>query len=214
MKKITYLTSLVLALLVASCSPSTKILGSWASPNKKMGGYKDLVILGISESVISRQTFEDQIQLALTNDGIKASNSSVIIPPGTKPSESEKEKFVQALKAQGHDAVMTIALLDQTSESRYVPGTSAYTPMMYGGFYRSYWGYYNYYSPMMYDPGYYTTDKSYFLEANVYDVNTEELIWSSQSETTNPANLEAFAHAFAAVISDQLLKDGIIVKNK
>jgi len=212
MKKITYFAGFVLALLVASCSPSTKILGSWANPEKKAGGYQDVVIIGISESVISRQTFEDQIQKVLVQDGIKAANSSVIIPPGTKPSPEEKDKFAQALKAQGHDAVLTVALLDQTQDTRYVPGTTTYAPMMYGGYYRSYWGYYNRYSPMMYDPGYYTTDKSYYLEANLYDVETEQLVWSAQSETTNPANLEAFARTFAMVISDQMIKDGVIVK--
>ncbi|GMQ26752.1 hypothetical protein Aoki45_34350 [Algoriphagus sp. oki45] len=211
MKKFSLLATLAFVALV-SCSPSTKILGSWASPEKKAGGYDDVVIIGISESVISRQTFEDQIQSVLTQDGIKASNSSVIIPPGTKPSPEEKEKFAQALRDQGHDAVLTVALLDQTQESRYVPGTTTYSPMMYGGYYRSYWGYYNYYSPMMYDPGYYTTDKNYFLEANLYDVETEQLVWSAQSETTNPANLEAFARTFAMVISDQMIKDGVIVK--
>ena len=65
---------------------------------------------------------------------------------------------------------------------------------------------------MMYDPGYYTTDKSYYLEANLYDVESEQLVWSAQSETTNPANLEAFARTFAMVISDQMIKDGVIVK--
>ncbi|TDQ19694.1 hypothetical protein DFQ04_1519 [Algoriphagus boseongensis] len=214
MKKITNLFILSLGMILFACSPSTKILGSWASPEKQAGGYNDIMILGISESVIGRQTFEDQVQNVLTQDGIKASNSSSIIPPGTRPSESEKEKFAQQLRAKGHDAILTVALLDQTNETRYVPGTTAYAPMGYGGYYRSYWGYYNYYSPLMYDPGYYTTDKNYYLEANLYDVNTEQLVWSSQSETTNPANLEAFARAFAMVISDQMIKDGIIIKKK
>ncbi|GKS69445.1 hypothetical protein W03_14490 [Nitrosomonas sp. PY1] len=191
------------------------MIGSWTNPEKKRGEYHDIVIFGISENIISRKAFENHIQNALIQDGIKASNSSVVIPQGKKLIEFEKEKFIKTLQAQGHDAVLTVALLDKTTETRYVPGTAMYAPpMAYGGYYGSYWGYYNYYSPMMYDPGYYTTDKNYFLEANVYDVETDSLIWSAQSETTNPDNLESFAKSFASVISEQLIKDGIIIKKK
>lgn len=179
-----------------------------------MQGYRDIVIFGISENIIRRQAFEDQIKNVLVEDGVKASNSSVVIPQGTRLIEFEKEKFIKKLKDQGYDAVLTVALLDQTNETRYVPGTMYAPPMAYGGYYSSYWGYYNYYSPMMYDPGYYTVDKNYFLEANVYDVETESLIWSAQSETTNPDGLEAFARNFAVVISERMIKDGVIVKRR
>lgn len=212
MKKIRIFASLVLAALLVSCSSGTLILGSWSNPEKKTGGYQDIVVFGISESVISRQTFENQIQTVLNQAGIKASNSLILIPPGTRLSDSEKEKLAKQLKDQGHEAVLTVALLDQTQESRYVPGTTSYAPMMYGGFYRSYWGYYSRFSPVMYEPGYYTTDKNYYLEANLYDVASEQLVWSAQSQTTNPANLESFANSFATTITGQMVRDGILIK--
>jgi hypothetical protein len=58
---------------------------------------------------------------------------------------------------------------------------------MYGaGFY----GYYNYWSPTLYSPGYYTTDKTYFIEANAYDMETQKIIWSVQSKAENPSGIE------------------------
>lgn len=206
--------AMVVFFLVGACSSNTKMLGSWTAPEKKAGGYHDVVIFGISENIISRQAFENQIESVLIKDGIKASNSSMVIPQDARLTKFEKEKFIKTLKDQGHDAVLTIALLDQTTETRYVPGSMYAPPMAYGGYYGSYWRYYNYYGPMMYDPGYYTTDKNYFMEANLYDVATESLIWSAQSETTNPDNAKAFAKDFAQVISEQMLKDGVIVQTK
>lgn len=64
----------------------------------------------------------------------------------------------------------------------------------------------------MYTPGYYDTDKKYYIEINLYDAETDELVWSSQSETTNPPSLESFAPTFALTVVNQLIKDGLIVK--
>ena len=64
----------------------------------------------------------------------------------------------------------------------------------------------------MYDPGYYATDKNYYLEINLYDAKTEELVWSAQSETTNPSSIETFSNSFSQLVVNQLIKDGLISK--
>ena len=87
-----------------------------------------------------------------------------------------------------------------------------YSPMGYGGYYGRFYGYYSYYNPVMYDPGYYATDKNYYIEMNLYDAQTEALVWSAQSETTNPSSIESFSKTFAQSVEYQLVKDGIISK--
>ena len=84
--------------------------------------------------------------------------------------------------------------------------------MRYGGYYGRFTGYYSYYNPVMYDPGYYATDKNYYLEINLYDAKTEELVWSAQSETTNPTSIETFSNSFSQLVVNQLIKDGLISK--
>jgi hypothetical protein len=84
--------------------------------------------------------------------------------------------------------------------------------MGYGGYYGRFTGYYSYYNPVMYDPGYYATDKNYYLEINLYDAKTEELVWSAQSETTNPSSIETFSYSFSQLVVNQLIKDGLISK--
>ena len=212
MRKLNAIVVLVLLAAIASCSPSTKITGSWKAPEAKAGGYSNIFVTALTDKLVARQTIENDLDAILEEDGITASSSFDIIPPGFKATPENKEKVLSAIQAAGHDAILTIALLDQTSETRYVPGTTMYSPMAYGGYYGRFYGYYSYYNPVMYDPGYYTTDKNYYLEMNLYDAQTEALVWSAQSETTNPSTIESFSKTFAQSVEYQLIKDGIIAK--
>ncbi|WP_035464800.1 hypothetical protein [Algoriphagus vanfongensis] len=203
---------LVITLLIlGACSPSVKILGSWTSPNKPAGGYDDLFVTALTDNILARQTVETDLDNLLMEDGVNAQSSFDILPPGFKSNGVDKDQILSKIRELGNDAILTVAVLDQTNETRYVPGTTMYSPMGYG-YYGSFWGYYNYYNPVMYDPGYYTTDKNYYLEANLYDAETEELVWSSQSETTNPASIETFSKTFSETVVNQLIKDGLIIK--
>jgi hypothetical protein len=44
----------------------------------------------------------------------------------------------------------------------------------------------------------------------LYDAETEDLIWSAQSETYNPVNLETFSENFAEEIVEELQAKKII----
>ncbi|MDX5337810.1 MAG: hypothetical protein LPK25_02210 [Cyclobacteriaceae bacterium] len=209
MKKLTLLASIALSALLFSCSPSTKIIGSWSSPDKPSSPYSKILITGLTSNLVNRQAFEESIAQKLEEDGIEAASSLTLIQVGSAKDEEGMKKALETIRSAGFDGIVTVALLDQTSETRYVQGTSYY-PMGYGGYYGRYSGYYGYYGAMTYDPGYYTTDKMYYIEVNLYDAETESLVWSSQSETTNPSNLEAFSHTFAAVVVDRMIKDGLI----
>lgn len=169
----------------------------------------------MTSNLVNRQAFEEELAATLlAEDGVKATGNLTLIPVGSAKDKEGTAKAVEAVRAAGHDGILTVALLDQTSESRYVPGSTMYSPMAYGGYYGYFGGYYGFYGPMTYDPGYYTTDKMYYIEVNLYDVKSEKLVWSSQSETTNPSSLEAFSHTFAGVVVDQMIKDGVIAKGK
>ncbi len=209
MKKNNFILLLSLFVIVISCSPSVKILGSWSSPSKPAEGYKSVFVTALTENLLARNAVEKDLVELIQSKGITASSSFEVIPPGFKAKEADRDAIVAKIKELGNESILTIALLDQTNETRYVPGTTMYAPMGYG-YHGRFWGYYNYYNPVMYDPGYYTTDKNYYLEANLYDAATEELVWSSQSETTNPSSLEIFSKTFAQAIVQQMRKDGFI----
>jgi hypothetical protein len=196
-------------LLVYGCTPTSKIIGSWKSPELESGKYENIFVYAlINNDFIMKQTIEDDLDQILENKGIHASSTlNVTIP---KLNDEERKSFlVEQIKKSGYDAILTIAIIDQTNETRYVPGTSYYNPMLYGGYVR-FGGYYSMYSPMMYSPGYYDTEKNYYAEINLYDTEKQNLLWSAQSKTTNPTQMQKDVYDFAEVVVKQMIKEGII----
>jgi len=76
--------------------------------------------------------------------------------------------------------------------------------------YGSYYGYYRYYSPMVYSPGYYTTDKTYYIETNFYDLEEDLLLWSIQSEAYNPSSLDSWFDQYSFNLLNELAREGLI----
>jgi len=198
--------------LLSGCSPSTKILGSWKSPDAETAGYSNLFVAAlIGDNYVTKKTIEDDIDELLIQKGVQAISNLELVKPGLVFTEQNRDQVVQEIKKSGRDGIMTIAIIDQTNETRYVPGTTSYSPMYYGGGYGRFGGYYGMYGPTSYSPGYYATDKNFYIEINLYDLGTQALVWSAQSETTNPASIDKAAQEFAYVVVDKMIKDGIIV---
>jgi hypothetical protein len=57
------------------------------------------------------------------------------------------------------------------------------------------------------NPGYYTTDKTYFMQANVFDATTEGMVWAAQSEATNPSKISSFSREYAEILMARMKRD-------
>lgn len=153
---------------------------------------------------------ETELAEELRAQGVSVSTSSELFPPNfTDENVPGREEMLETIRGNGHDAILTVAVIDEETETRYVPGT-AFAPMNRFGFYNTFWGYFNYWQPQIYDPGYYTQDKIYFLETNLYDAETQDLVWSAQSETVNPTDLERFSEGFAEVTVNAMAEDNVL----
>ena len=147
---------------------------------------------------------ENELAFRAKQRGIKATVShDVFIQTFSKEDMPEKETIISTIQETGSETIFTVSLLDKETSTRYVPGTTTYyAPYGYG--YAHYGGFYGYYSavyPVVYDPGYYTTDKTYYIESNLYDAKTEKLLWSAQSQTLNPSDLEQFTNDYANALN-------------
>jgi hypothetical protein len=83
------------------------------------------------------------------------------------------------------------------------PGT---TTAYYGGYGR----YYGYGASMYSSPGYYTTDKNYFVETMVYSIEPDKLLWTGTTKTVNPTKINKTINEIASVVSDKMKKDGFL----
>jgi hypothetical protein len=78
----------------------------------------------------------------------------------------------------------------------------------YGG----YWGGYGYAAPIYYTPGYYTTDKKYLVETNVYSVDQDKLVWSGTTSSMNPSKIDTTTAEIADAVIEKMKDEGFLLK--
>jgi len=232
-----YNTSLIVLLIVCiaaleSCAPevyTTNITASWKDPQAKT--YKDFFVAALVKNKGARKTIENDIYESLKHERVKATRSLQVLGHSEKvETPEEKKAAVEKIRSLGYDAVIVVTLLRTQEESRYVEGTTSYTPANIGvgsgyinpltnaasvpGSYGAFGMYYMDASTTYNTPGYYEKDKTYFVQCNVYDVETTNLVWSAQSETFDPGNVAAASNDFAHVMVDALKAAKIIYKKE
>jgi len=188
-----------LFLILSACAPSQDIVASYVNRESlPKVPYKKVFVMAILEDNITRNQIENKISAQLVKRGKTVVKSSELFPVKLSKTEVSKEC----------DMVFTVTLLDVKTTQSYQPGTT-YAPYGYGA-YGSYYGYYGYYAPYTSSPGYYVTDRSYYVETNFYDVATDKLICSIQSVAYNPNNFDSWFIDYSRLLIYQLKKEGVI----
>ncbi len=200
MKKLKYLGLMLMAAFILSCGSSTTILSSFKAPEVTTLHYKKVFVSSLTEKPSVKQTVENSVSQALNARGIATVKSIDAFPPGLHT--SSKDSILQIIRSNGCDGILTIALIKKEKETSYVPGS--------GGYYGTFGAYYGYGYNSFYSPGYYTEDKIYYVQTNVYDTKTEKLEWAAESKTTNPSSLESFLQDYQKAVADRAVKDGVV----
>jgi len=205
--------ALIACLMISACSTSTRITGSWKDPavDASTGESKSVLITALTRNIEVRTKLENALAAKAAERNIEAVQSSEVFTPDFFQVLPEREELIAQIKQTGVDAILTVSLIDTESETRYVRGNSRYAPMPVYNWYGGFYSYINYWHPIMYEPGYYVTDKTYFLETNLYNAETGRLIWSAQSETVNPTSIDAFAAEYPDVLLERMVNDGLLV---
>ncbi len=222
MKYLFILSGLLVWGLTGSAQSSSKLVDSWHREGMPPNMYKRIGILAFTPNMGNRATVEEQIEMAFQAKKINGIGTFDIFPLAGHPeifegvSEEEVHASVRkAMEKYGLDALMTIALFDTEKEERYKQGPSftvsapVYSAPAYG---YNYYQYYTYATATVSKPGYYETSSTYFLEFNLYDKETEELIWTGQSRTKDPRSLSREAEKLGKMIVKDLLKNKVLAK--
>jgi hypothetical protein len=207
--KFKFLTLLLFSAFMSGCGPTQKITGSWSDPEaKNMKSYKKIFVAVLTQNKDNNYYIETQTAKTLRSRGFAVVKSNDIYPPSFSPkNDFTKDQLVESITKTGCDAILSLALLDSKIVESYHPGTS-YSPYNYG-YYGSFYSYYDYYYPQVYSPGYYSTDKTFFVEANFYDVASGKLLWSVQSEASNPKDLQDWYKNYSTMLINHLKSEGL-----
>jgi hypothetical protein len=200
-------------MLVCSCS-SNQLTGVWINKVKmEQKSYKKIFVLAQTADIQARKAVEDALVAKAKDKGFDLVSSISIMPPSlSNPEIPSKESVIEGVKSSGCDAAFVVTLLKKEENVRYTPGTTVYAPLPYYRWNSNMFNYYDYWRPSVSTPGYYSNNHSYFLQSNLYDAASQELMVSIQSELFNPESLEKFAKDYVNDVVSKLQKEGLLKK--
>jgi hypothetical protein len=211
--------SIVLCILVlAGCASSgAAITYAWQADDiQQKQDLEGVLVLAITNKPDARKRFEDAFTAALTERGVRAVASYKL--NGAK--KIDKADVVAMSKESDTDVVLITSFAGRDQYEVLHPGRTyiGVMPIHTGGGYGrgGRGGYYGrggvYGAPyeIAHVPDFYAQHKSLHLEANVYEIATEEHLWQAASginETDDTREmLDSFIHAFM----DQLKQDNLV----
>ena len=205
-KNVFFLSALLI--MIVACGPSTKVTGSWTRLEHEPATYKKVCVLGIAQNSVNRRIFEDQVETRLREKGYPVVAALDYLPPNAAIGTITKEIVMEIFNTAEMDAVFTMSMRHQEDTRHYVPSSNYYMPYYYNtGFYNYYGGYSSYY----YSPGYYSGSYKIYLEANLFDLKNDELIWSAQTTTTDMSNINKMSVEFADLIVADFIRHNVLV---
>jgi hypothetical protein len=200
-------------MLVCSCS-SNQLTGVWVNKEKmEQKSYKKIFVLAQTADIQARKAVEDALVAKAKDRGFELVSSISIMPPSlSNPEIPSKESVIEGVKSSGCDAAFIVTMLKKEENVRYTPGTTVYAPLPYYRWNSNMFNYYDYWRPSVSTPGYYSNNHSYFLQSNLYDAASQELMVSIQSELFNPESLQKFAKDYVNDVVSKLQKEGLLKK--
>jgi hypothetical protein len=196
-KQLSFFSCLITLFLLSSCA-TTVTTNVWRDQSYG-GAVKKVLVMGISQKQGIQRFFEDEFVRQLREKGTDGIAGYTVLPYDEKMT---KDFIAARARESGADAVLVARPLSREVQRTYVPGQVYAVPGSY-----SRWG--SYYGHA-YSPGYVVEDEYVYIETNLYDVATEKLIWSTQSETVILASDQELIKSFISTMVAQLSSDKLI----
>ena len=215
MKIFTRIIPFVVSVFFLGCSSSVQMTATYTAPEiKAENTCNNIFISGVFAGDTARKLLEEAVETELQEEGVSSLASHEIWAGTPEDIDLSSEALFKTLDAAEKDAILTVSVLAGDSESRFVQRGVTYEPITMNPWYRTYDGYYNHVGRVVYNPGYYASGKDYFVEINLYDVDSQELIWSAQTNTYITADLITLTENLADLIVDELEEEQLILDNE
>lgn len=200
----------VLLTYFISCdTTNTSITANWKTPEKNLT-YHSVLVTAMTNHALERSMVETVMAATFGENGIHAVGGIEDFPANFHAQDSDKALLFNEIHKTNTDAILTVSLLKKGNATQYMKSKKQYNPVAEQAYYGSFYNYYAYWYPRIYDNDYYKDDKTYYLETNLYDAETEKLVWSAQSVSYAPVMLPDFAKEFANLIVKRMKNEGIL----
>lgn len=208
---LTRLLGLMLIGSLATACSSTTVKESWVKPGYS-GKIENVYLIGIAKEEDYRRLFEEAFKQKLSGQGVRAVPSHNDLP---KSQEGNRENIIKAMVANGCDAVLLSKLIRKRKEAdTTVPVLnvvqSSPAPLYIDPWYNNWGDYYNQsYSVVNIQQ---TTSGAVTLtiESVLYDLKTEERIWSAQLDTIKEGDIKKMIQDYVEAVTLNLREKGLI----
>ena len=155
----------------------------------------------------NRKIIEEEIARRLVNT-IAVPSYKVVSDDDISKPDVIKAKLVE----QGFDGALILRLIDIEKRESYSPGA-------YPSYYSSFGGYYGYSYGYMYAytqdyGGQYMTDQIVTAEVVIYSLSSDKLIWTGETMSMNPNDLEKTIADLSENVKKALIDDGLLTEEK
>ena len=205
--KIRATLSLLISFFIAGCGSSASIEKSWVDKDIHNKDLQGVLVVTMATSVEGRRAFEQEFSAELTRQGVHAV-ASYTLKGGTEITKED----VAAMAAKAETDTVLVTLFAGRDESEVLhPGTKYYA---YGPVYgHDYYGRGRVYG-VPYQVGqtsdFWAQHISVHLEASLYDVETEDLLWRASSGMEEKGDVDVMRHAFIKSFMQDLAAQGLV----
>lgn len=198
--------------MLSSCS-SARMIDVWVNKEHTNPQFKKVLIVGLTDNLVARKMFEEQLKAEFITRGIEAEESYNIFEnkfTSSSQTEADIEKEVNRISNKGFDVILVSAVKGIDEKISY--SGDNYRKDYY---WRQFGRYYYLYQDIYFVEGYYTKYKVYHVEASLYNLkedNDKSLIWVASYDIVDPKKIGSTVANYVNAIMKSLEKEGIITK--
>jgi hypothetical protein len=180
-----------------ACATKTSVTQVWQAPTQGpvRAPMRAVLVFGVRSEESTRRILEDEVVAALARNGVRSAPSYAVFVGDATPPIDQARKMVDE---QHFEGVLVLKLQDIKEEQHYVPPAGHF----WNGYYGYGWGWGGYTSP-----GYMATDEIVTFETTLWDLRGDDrLVWTAQTQTTNPRSGHDFARSLSKAVIPALTK--------
>lgn len=197
-------SSLALACVVAAATlaAAPKLTSVWTNPVAREVSFagKKVAALVLTDDESLRVAGEEALTRELTARGLQGIATYRIVPKEELKDPQKAKVWYEQSSVEG-----VVAIRPVSSEKR-----TTYTPSTWvNPYYGTLWSWYGYGWSSMYVPGRTNRDTVVTVEALIFSVPRNALLWAAVSETKNPKDLRTFVQDLVKESVKELQKQGL-----
>jgi len=202
----------VASLPVATARAGTKYFSSWKDPKASplsLGEGEKVLVMVMTLHDDTRNGAEAELARDLRERGLTVVPAYTVIPPNLIQDKDKARPYIEKTGCT-YALVMRVLAKDKEVEGTgpsvtAIPVAMPYYSSFYGGYYTFGWG-------TTYNAGVMEIKNKFRVEALLYDLGTDKLIWAGTSVTTNPDTAQKFIEDLVKATSREMKKQGLIKK--